>query len=263
MTTLSTSVLNDIAWHWDTSCGLPSAVLSGIVGDLAHAASGGYHISIEDQVNPDNYSIRLQKDKAPPGTWARNRASAIDMSMNPTDMATMWWRFHNVFVNRANDPRAQYIREAIGLNPTNGRAMRMDFATGSITYASSDHEWHWHESLYRMYANDPAMVPAVKSVHLGQSLRDYLGPAPQPEEEDEDNMQRLYWKKGEAVWAIVGAAPGTTGNCYIIGTQEEADSTLLGFKQPVSIKVLPENWDDFVERMRAPLKYVEAPEVPV
>jgi hypothetical protein len=259
MTTLSTSVLNDIAWHWDSSCGLASATLSGIVGDLAHAASGGYHISIEDQVNSNNYSIRLQKDKAPPGNWARNRASAIDMSMNPTDMATMWWRFHAVFVNRANDPRAQYIRAVIGLNPTIGRAQRMDFATGAITDATRDHDWHWHEELYRMYSQDASMIPAVKSVHLGQSLRDYVGPEPQPEEEDEENMQRLYWKKGLPLWALVGAAPGTEGNCYVIDTQEEADSTLLGLKQPVSIKVLPEHWDHFVAQMQAPIKFVSTP----
>lgn len=220
MATSSTAVLNEVAYQWDHNAGLASAVLSGIVGDDAHAASGGYHISIESQVNSNDYSIRLEKDKAPPGNWDRNKASAIDMSMNTVDMGTMWWRFYNVYVNRASDPRAQFIREAIGLNPTNGRAQRIDFANGTISDASDDHEWHWHLSLYRMYVNSWDMSVAVISVLKGQSLQDYLGPAPQPVEEDDEEMAKIIYAQGRG-WARV---TGSKVECVIEATDPEGQA---------------------------------------
>jgi hypothetical protein len=258
MTTLSTPTLNELAWEWDNNCGYASAVLSGIVGDPAHAASGGYHISIEDQVNPNNYSVVRPKDKAPPGTWPRNRAAAIDMSMNTSDMVKCWNRVFAVWQNRANDPRAKYFNAFNGWNGT-GKAERLDFITGSRSITTDDHKWHCHDETCRCYVNDLEMKKAKLSVFRGESVDQYRGTSvsvsrPQKEEE----MAKLFWKKGASAWAMVGMAPGTDGNCYLIDTQEEANSTLAGLGQSESIKVFPDKWEHFIAQMRAPLN--QAPE---
>ncbi len=174
MSTASTPTLNELASDWDAGMDYSTATLSGIVGDLAHASEGGYHISIEDQVSSTNYSIVRPDDKAPPGNWPRNRASAIDMSMGTADMVKCWNRVFAVWSNRFNDPRAKYINAVNAWNGV-GSAERLDFVSGSRTTATADHKWHTHLEIRRRYVNDPEAKRAIASVFRGESIAQYQG----------------------------------------------------------------------------------------
>ncbi len=151
---------------------LPSAVNSGIVGDLAHRLNGGYHISIEDQPS-DNYSVIRVNDKAPPGNWPRNLAAAVDTSMSTADMVRTWNRVYAVWAARGSDPRAKYFNAFNGWNGV-GEAERLDFVTGSRTIASPDHKWHSHDETPRRYVNDAEMRRAKRSVYRGETVQQYL-----------------------------------------------------------------------------------------
>lgn len=173
MSTLATALWKDFMHR---SCNLsdyPSAVFSGIEGDKAHRKSGGYHISIEDQPK-DNYSVILPDDKAPPGKWPRNTASAGDRSMKTSDMVLAWNRWYAVWVNRAKDPRAKYFRAYNGWNGR-GSAERLDFRKGTRTLATADHKWHDHREGHRRYCNDPELMRAGLSIERGESIEQYLG----------------------------------------------------------------------------------------
>lgn len=182
MTTLAHQLTKDFAAKWDDA--LPSAVFSGIVGDARHRASGGYHISIEDQVDPQSYSVTRVDDKAPPGNWPRNLASAVDMSMSLADMKITYARVGAVWSN-PNDPRRKYIN-AVNVFDGVGDAERLDFVTGKRSYASPDHKWHNHLEVRRRYATDPKAYDAAFSMVSGESLTAYMSrtgqlpPPPKP-----------------------------------------------------------------------------------
>jgi hypothetical protein len=168
MATFAPAELSFEAQQWE-DC-YASAVFAGIVGDANHAS--GYHISIEN--NPSsNYSVTLPKDKAPPGTWPRNLASAIDMSMSTADMITDWNRVKRVY-DDPSDPRRQYIRGYNGWDGV-GSAKRLDFYHNTIGTSSSDHKWHGHEERWRMYAEDPEATRALVSMHKGETKQQFIG----------------------------------------------------------------------------------------
>src|SRR3954470_6518147 len=102
MATLSTTSLNWLADQWENV--YSTAVLSGIVGDLAHKARGGYHISRQDQPT-DNYSVIRTDDK--PGNGPSDRAAAIDMTMSTADIIKCHTRLRAFW--KATDPRMKYI----------------------------------------------------------------------------------------------------------------------------------------------------------
>lgn len=174
MATRATPVLTSLAADWKKL--YKSAVISGIVGDTRHAQRGGYHISIEDQVNRSDYSVTRPDDKAPPGTWPRDAASAIDMNLNLADMKLCHARLCAVWRNRATDPRARYINAHNGWDGT-GNPGRYDWVSGAVSTATSDHEWHVHLELRRRYVNDPQAAVAVLSILRGESLADFQGDA--------------------------------------------------------------------------------------
>jgi len=172
--TRATPVLTGLAAGWKKL--YKSAVISGIVGDTRHAKRGGYHISIEDQVNRSDYSVVRSDDKAPPGTWPRDAASAIDMNLNLADMKLCHARLRSVWLNRATDPRARYINAHNGWDGT-GNPGRYDWYAGTVSTATDDHEWHVHLELRRRYVNDPKAAAAVLSILRGESLADFEGDA--------------------------------------------------------------------------------------
>lgn len=159
-----------IARNWETY--YASAVLSGIVGDAAHQLGGGYHISIEDN-RITNYSVIRPDDKAPPGDWPRDLAAAIDMSMNPTDMATCSWRLWYCW-NDLTDPRRIYLNGFNGWFNDGGPAKRYDFVTQGISTTTSDHKWHVHAEERRRYVTSQGPADAILSVLRGESKQDYL-----------------------------------------------------------------------------------------
>jgi len=170
MSTLAHAVTRSIALRWDTF--YQSAVFSGIVGDLAHKLKGGYHISIEDQPST-NYSVVRPYDKAPPGTWPRNLAAGIDMSMNPTDMATCSWRLWHVW-NDKSDPRRGYINAFNGWFNDGDVAKRYDYYSNVISTTTSDHKWHVHLEIPRMYVVSTEAANAICSVLSGETKQQFL-----------------------------------------------------------------------------------------
>jgi hypothetical protein len=159
-----------IARNWETY--YASAVLSGIVGDIAHQASGGYHISIEDN-RSTNYSVIRPDDKAPPGSWPRDLAAAIDMSMNPTDMATCSWRLWNIW-NDKTDPRRIYLNGFNGWFNDGGPAKRYDYVTQGISESTPDHKWHVHAEERRRWVTWQVAADAILSGLRGETKEQYL-----------------------------------------------------------------------------------------
>lgn len=169
MTTRATATLQAFADTWEGM--FASAIFSGIVGDAEHVARGGYHVSIAD--NPaGNYSITRKDDAAPPGTWPRDCASAVDMNLGLSDMKTCHLRLRAVFDNRAADPRAKYINAWNGWDGQ-GNAGRYDMVTGSVVAATDDHKWHMHLEFRRRYVNSADATAAVLSILSGESTADY------------------------------------------------------------------------------------------
>lgn len=177
MATLSTTNLNWLANQWESLYG--SAVLSGIIGDLAHKARGGYHISRQDQPST-NYSVVRADDKLGPS----DRAAAIDMTMSTADIIKCHKRLRTIFLNRDDDPRMKYINAWNGWDGED-EAGRYDVVTGNIGTATADHKWHIHLEIRRRYVNDRTAMEAIISMLKGESLDDYHGvDSPTQEEED-------------------------------------------------------------------------------
>jgi len=201
MATLSTTMLNGLARQWEDA--YPSAVLSGIVGDLAHKARGGYHISRQDQPST-NYSVIRADDKSGPS----DRASAIDMTMSTTDIIKCHTRLREIWKNRANDPRMKYINAWNGWDGK-GDAGRYDVVKGTIGTATADHKWHIHLEIRRRYVNDMNAQKAILSMIKGETLAQYQGkvavatPQSQGDDDDMPTAQEI----AKAVWDYPLARP--------------------------------------------------------
>jgi len=161
MATLSTSSINWLADQWEAAYG--SAVLSGIVGDLAHKSRGGYHISRQDQ-GSSNYSVTRADDRSGPS----DRAAAIDMTMSTADMIRCHKRLRAIWENRSSDPRMKYINAWNGWDGQ-GDAGRYDVVTGSVSFATADHKWHIHLEIRRRYVNDMNAMRAILSMLKGET----------------------------------------------------------------------------------------------
>jgi hypothetical protein len=204
MATLSTVALNWLASEWEKL--FPSAVISGIVGDAAHAREGGYHISREDQPS-NNYSVVRADDRGGPS----NRAAAVDISMNTSDMSKCDARLRKAFNNRKADPRMKYINAWNGWDGQDD-AQRNDVVTGDLTYATDDHKWHVHLEVRRKYVNDMNAMKAILSILKGETLETFNGDDDMTKEEmlavlkseaGRDALARAVWNTDNVV-----AAPG-------------------------------------------------------
>lgn len=164
MATLSTALERSIAAAWENQ--YATGVNSGIVGDVAHSVSGGYHISIQDQA-ATNYSVVRADDKAPPGTWPRNVSAAIDQSMSRADMMICYNRVHKVWADHT-DTRRKYFN-AFNVWDGSGDAVRLDFVANTSSFADSTHTWHTHGELRRRYVNDLKAGRAWLSMTGGQT----------------------------------------------------------------------------------------------
>lgn len=193
MTTLAHAELKRGAAIWE-DC-YSSAVFAGIIGDPAHQARGGYHISIEDQ-SSSNYSVVRPDDKAPPGTWPRNQAAAIDMSMSQVDMKTDYIRMLAVWSDK-EDPRRQFLNAYNGWNGI-GDAKRLDFYNSTSGTATSDHKWHGHEERRRRYVADSFATNAIGSIHRGLTKSQWLAEAMG----GQVSLTCLYGQTGDNVWIL-------------------------------------------------------------
>lgn len=169
MSTNAPSLLMQLCKDWESKTGLHSAVCSGVVGDLAHRARGGYHISRQDQP-ASNYSVIRPEDKA--GNGPDDMASAIDMTMSSADMITCTKRLMAAYSN-PGDPRRKYLNAFNGWLGV-GAAQRFDFYARKVEVASADHTWHVHLEVRRKYINSATAMAAILSLLSGQSLAAYL-----------------------------------------------------------------------------------------
>lgn len=130
--------------------GLP-AVDVGIVGDAAHARSGGYHIGRSGLqaagVWSTDYSVRLQRDR----NGATESASAMDVGAGWRQGRATWLRWNQLLANalRSNDPALAAVR-AINYSPDGSTKWRLDREAGWRTASTSDTvDIHTHIEWYR------------------------------------------------------------------------------------------------------------------
>jgi len=145
--------------------GLPSAEMSGIVGDTAHTY--GYH-RCRHVVSGGDYSRQHSLDQQGDG-WA---ASALDVKLPPDQMRAVTARL--IGAAKAGDPRLRALRE-FGATTDGVRTHGFDLSNGRESFGEWDdsHLWHVHLSVYRAYANDAAALSPIAGVMVG-------GPATKP-----------------------------------------------------------------------------------
>jgi len=145
--------------------GLPSAEMSGIVGDTAHTY--GYH-RCRNVVPGGDYSRQHNLDQQGDG-WA---AAALDVKLPPDQMRAVTARL--ISAAKARDSRLRAVREFCGT--TDGvRTHGFDLSNGreSVGEWDDSHLWHVHLSFYRAHVNDAAALNPIAAVMVG-------GPGTQP-----------------------------------------------------------------------------------
>jgi hypothetical protein len=133
-----------------TGIGDPASI--GIVGDAAHAASGGYHEGKTDLkdagVFGTDYSTRLTRDR----NGCTESASAMDVGYQwPKGGNAAWLRFNNMFASylHANDARLAAVR-AINYTTDGTHKYRTDRESGWSVVSSTDTvDVHTHIEWYR------------------------------------------------------------------------------------------------------------------
>jgi len=165
MSTVATTELRKFAADWESKCGLSSAQMSGIVGDLSHKV--GYHISRQD--NPaGNYSVVRPDDRG----GLSVAAAAVDMTLNTAEMKICTARLCKAYTNTA-DPRRKYLNAFNGWTGS-GSAKRWDVYARRVSNASADHKWHIHLEFRRRYVESPTAMKAVLSILKGETVATYL-----------------------------------------------------------------------------------------
>lgn len=170
MSTVAPALVKQLASDWSKKCGLGSAKISGIIGDTAHQARGGYHIGRKFQPS-SNYSVVRPDDKAGPD----DAAAAIDMTMSASDMRLCTGRLVSAYTN-VSDPRRKYLNAFNGTQDSKN-ARRFDVYARKTKAASSDHLWHIHLEIRRKYVNSATAMRAILSILKGESVRQYLAGA--------------------------------------------------------------------------------------
>jgi len=164
--TVAYSAMRELAAEWEKL--YKSAVCSGIVGDAAHAARGGYHIGRKFQ-DKTNYSVVRPQDRA--GNGPDDASAGIDMSMNTRDIVLCTTRLKRLF-NNTSDPRRKYINAFNGWMG-HGDATRYDIYARKTSYASPSHTWHIHLDVRRAYVLVPVAHRGILSGLAGESVDAY------------------------------------------------------------------------------------------
>ncbi len=167
MSTVAPPLVKKLASDWEKSCGLKSAKISGIIGDRAHEARGGYHIGRKFQPK-SNYSVVRPDDLAGPD----DAAAAIDMTMSAADMRLCTTRLVAAFSN-PTDPRRKYLNAFNGTTDSRS-ARRWDVYARKTKSATSDHLWHVHLEIRRKFVSSASAMAAILSILKGESVATYL-----------------------------------------------------------------------------------------
>lgn len=150
----------------------PSAVFSGINGDAAHQTSPGKHLSWSqnsDKFGSNCWPLQAPNDK---NAKAKDKAVAVDISMNRTDQNRCHNNFKKIYNNRDSDPRARYIYAFNGWDGE-GDPWRYNVYTGANGRTDDSHKWHEHQEGFYAFVNDPEFVRASRSAFRGESIADY------------------------------------------------------------------------------------------
>lgn len=179
---------------------VPSAVLSGIVGDAAH--SFGYHLSRQDLIargEPNDYSLVLPLDRLGPD----DTASALDISLSPDLMKTVTGRL--LAAARAGDPALSAVREFCGTTDgVNTHWYDLPTRSEGLGVWDDSHLWHVHLSFYRAHCTDYAAINGVIHVITGAEHANSTPSTPLIEETDD--MWNVIQLKGTKRYAAF--APG-------------------------------------------------------
>ena len=153
----------------------PSAVFSGIVGDTAHQKRTSKHNSIED--NPaGSWAVTGKNDAAPPGTWSRRHAVALDISLSRNEQNRVH-NHHKTVFNDKTDPRREYLAAFNGWDGQ-GNPGRYNLVNSTIAVTDDTHKWHEHDEGFYRYALDPRFPHAILSIYKLETRAQYLGTAP-------------------------------------------------------------------------------------
>lgn len=212
MATLEPPRLRGFAAAWEAAIDSAArrddaATFAGIVGDLAHRREGGYHISREDQPDPNNYSVA---DCPEDREGRSDLASAVDITMDPGDMTLVTGRLYRSWRD-AYDPRLNVCR---GINGTldGQNAIRFDCQFATLESATDDHLWHVHMEFLRKYADDSTAHGGVLSVIVGESVAEWRNRgvvgAPGWRDPGEDDMPQLL-KDGFGIDETGARIPGS------------------------------------------------------
>lgn len=256
MATVATSQIRQLGNDWKTQCGLTGAVMSGIVGDLAHKARGGYHISRQDQPN-SNYSVTRPDDR--PGSGRDDAAAAIDLTLKPADMLTTTKRLVAAYDN-PDDPRRKYLNAFNGT--TDGKtARRWDVYARTVSSATSDHLWHVHLEIRRAYTESDTAMKAILSILKGESVDTYLhsigvstntqGTPPYPgrvlqrndnQKTGDEQLKKFVGRMLERGWTSFGTNDGFFGPKCEAGVKKWQAYVGLGADGKIGPKTWPTPW---------------------
>lgn len=191
MTTTAPGDLLTARAHLMAATGITDPVAVGIVGDAAHAARGGYHISPDDIANAGKfgeYSTRLARDRNRPDPYA----SALDLDLDwPVGGRAAALRFNNnVAWELAHNPGNLPGLRAVNYTPDGDIKLRYDREHPDGPTASTDTVTiHTHLEWYRdTRGNRDACIDRLTD-HVLIAQGRYTGaaappPAPQIEEAD-------------------------------------------------------------------------------
>lgn len=128
-----------------------SAVNIGIVGDAAHARTGGYHIGKSGLVNAgvwsSDYSVRLTRDR----NGATESASAMDVGSGWRQGSAAWLRWNNLLVDalRTGGPALSAVR-AVNFTLDGHTKLRTDREDAFRLVSTTDTvDIHTHIEWYR------------------------------------------------------------------------------------------------------------------
>lgn len=144
--------------YYTVAAAIPSAVMSGIIGDSGHTY--GYHRG-RNYLSSSDYSCQYSADLGGSG----EAANGLDISFSSADMKTVTRRLIDA-VDRG-DSRIQTLREFYGT--VDGWSVTgRDIPTGSWITSDDSHLWHVHLSGFRENADDTAAWQGVADIIIGQ-----------------------------------------------------------------------------------------------
>jgi hypothetical protein len=160
-----------LAYRLEDAC--PTAVFSGIVGDVSHTY--GFHCSARQlDWNRGDYSL------ADADNWAGaqadpDAAAALDISMGPADMRTVTGRLHISWADPTDDRLSSWYEFIGTVDSVNvGRWVCYPPMWGGPYTSDSSHLRHIHASCLRNHVHDQRAMDAMYSAWTGQTYQQWL-----------------------------------------------------------------------------------------